>query len=145
MANKYSITMGEEFSWNVVHVADKCLIINCSFHHVLHSLHERKNGLMERYQFSCKCEACLNNFPLFEHLSECDKGFDEFIDSDLDQLEEFSAEDAGKAILKYSGYINKQMKHFPCYEICLLQECILRCFRTLEKFQSKSNSKLIEC
>lgn len=88
----------------------------------------------------------MHNFPLFEGLSEADEGFDSFIDNDLNVLEEFSCDEAKRAIKKYSEYVDRFSKRlpFPCYEISLLQECILRCFRVFEQQRSNINSKLIE-
>lgn len=110
----------------------------------MHDLKERQRCLLERYQFICQCQACLNNFPLFEQLIECDENFDKFIGNDLDALEEFEEEEAKNAIKKYSSYIEKHSENFPCYEISLLQECILRCFRIIEKKQSCIDGKFIE-
>ena len=100
---------------------------------------------MERYQFTCRCLACTYNFPVFEHLSENDEHFDDFITKDLDQLENFSPYEAKLAVCKYSNYITNHFKKFPCYEISLLQECILRCYRIFEKHLTKENRRFVEC
>lgn len=119
-------------------------ILSCSFHHTLHPMQQRKHGLLERYQFTCKCQACSHDFPLFENLHEHDKSFDDFISKDLDELENFNRYEAKHVIEKYSKYINEHIENFPCYEISLLQECILRCFRIFEKCLAKSNINFIE-
>lgn len=97
-----------------------------------------------RYQFTCSCQACISNFPLFEQLSEFDEYFDDFISSDLESIENFQENEAKSAIKRYSKYIEKHIEKYPCYEISLLQECVLRCFRVLEKFETEVNRKLIE-
>lgn len=99
---------------------------------------------MQRYQFECKCQACSYGFPLFEHLLEHDTTFDDFISKDLDELENFNHYEASQAIDKYSKYISTHLRNFPCYEISLLQECILRCFRIYEKYHSESCIDFIE-
>lgn len=110
----------------------------CRLHHTLHTKSHRNHSLLERYQFECKCQACSNNFPLFEQLSEFDPAFEKFITSDLDVLENFSCYEAKKAIGKYSKYIDENIENYPCYEISFLQECILRCFRAFERINHES-------
>lgn len=114
-----------------------------SFHHALHPLRKRQHNILERYQFYCKCQACIEDFPLFEKLSEFDKTFDGFIGSDLDKLENFTELEARTAIMKYSEYIDSHSKNYPCYEISILQECLLRCFRIFEKGHSGFNEKFV--
>lgn len=111
-------------------------ILCCRLHHSLQTKYHRKNVLLERYQFECQCEACSNGFPLFENLKEFDKTFDEFLGNDLEILEDFNQQESENAIEKYSKYINENITEFPSYEISLLQECILRCFRNFERINN---------
>lgn len=134
----------KENSFIGAHETYIALVFYCSFHHNLHCLQKRRQSLMEQYQFTCNCSACIRNFPLFEQLPEHDEAFDDFISNDLDNLENFNHHEARQAIDKYSTYINNNIVFFPCYEISLLQECILRCFRVLEKYCTRSNIKFIE-
>lgn len=115
-----------------------------SYHHTFHSLMERREMLRDRYQFFCKCDACLNDFPRFENLREFDKEFDQFISKDVDDLENFMFHEAMKHLILYLKYINEHTTEIPCYEITLLQECALRCFQIFEKYQSNFNRMLIE-
>lgn len=84
------------------------------------------------------------DYPVFERLSETDESFDDFINNDLNVLEEFSCEEATAAIKKYAEYVDRHFEKLPCYEISLLQECILRCFRVFEQSHLNINKKLIE-
>lgn len=114
-----------------------------SFHHALHPLRKRQHNILERYQFICECQACHEDFPLFEKLSEFDETFDDFIGSDLDELENFTELEARAAITKYSEYIDRHSERYPCYEISILQECLLRCFRIFEKGHSGFNENFV--
>ncbi|CRK91552.1 CLUMA_CG005209, isoform A [Clunio marinus] len=117
---------------------------NYGYHHSIHTLQQRRNGLVDRYQFNCCCDACVNNFPLFEELLEKDKDFDTFISNDLEEFEKFNTEKAERAIKRYSKYIENHDKNIPSYEITLIQECMLRCFRILERSKSMFNLNFIE-
>lgn len=73
-----------------------------------------------------------------------DDRFDQFIADDVEKLENFSVHEAKQAIKKFSRYITQHARSNPCYEISLLQECMLRCFRAFEKDFVNINKKLIE-
>lgn len=52
-----------------------------------------------------------------------------FLGDDIDQLMQYNYIRAKKKWKLYCDYIDKNDKEYPSYEICALQECILRCLR----------------
>lgn len=115
-----------------------------SYHHTLHTLKERQKSLQQQYRFKCRCQACTNNYPLFQDLPEFDPKFDKFILSDIETFEHNSIKEAKEKMKKYCKYLNKCDDHYPCYEISMLQECLLRCLRIFEKNSTNMNSRFIE-
>lgn len=119
------------------------LFDNYGYHHCLEDFDQRQSSLLKQYMFECSCEACTKRYPLFNDLPLRDGGFDKFISDDVKKLSALDVTHAKKKIGAYFDYISKLDKHYPCWEISTVQECLLRCFTifTLSEFKLKLCAK----
>lgn len=79
-----------------------------------HTLEARQDYFSKIYTFQCACSACQNDYPQLSQLTKFD---DSFVEPGI------RFDSASAAIEQYKKnckYIEDNMAHYPCYEICSL-------------------------
>jgi hypothetical protein len=98
------------------------------------SKRERQLELLESYSFNCECEACINEYPLFNRLKTIDKKIYRLAKKGRDEVSKLDGKQARKKFNEYCEAIQKHhAKAFPSTEIVILQECILQCMSIVIK------------
>lgn len=75
---------------------------------------KERQTMLQRYNFSCDCEACVNNYPRLQDLPKTD---DTFIEPGFGVMETHAAV---KIFKRNCDYIEENIKYHPCYETTLL-------------------------
>lgn len=99
-------------------------------HHLYQGLEERQRVLNHCYNFKCDCEACLFNFPIYESLSVPLK-FKEKIIKDYKCIKSHDIDFIRQKITEYSKYLRETSETYPNYQICTVQNQLLKCFKAL--------------
>lgn len=84
----------------------------------------RIDTLSVQYRFTCKCEACSNDYPLIGKLRP--KQFVPYI-NDTKDMESLIAYDFSYALKNYRKYCEFLTKHgdsYPCDQISSAEECL---------------------
>ncbi|XP_058454681.1 SET and MYND domain-containing protein 4-like isoform X2 [Malaya genurostris] len=108
------------------------------FHHCNKTLIERRTGLKNRYFFTCQCEACTNNYPLYYQLKS-DKSLSHekaFIDKYC--IPRMCSCIALMRIPKYCKFINDFAHLYPTREISSAQEELEKCLQMIYCAQSQA-------
>lgn len=79
-----------------------------------HSKAIRQDYFNKIYTFECACSACKNDYPLLSELPQFDKNFV------LPEIKSGDLESSKQQFKENRDYIEENMKHYPCYEICSL-------------------------
>jgi SET and MYND domain-containing protein 4 len=108
--------------------AGQQLFDNYGYHHCLETLRQRQMGLKSQYMFTCSCEACTENYPLFSNLISVTNDFDYKFHEDLKKLTEFDHKTALTRVKVYCEHLQELDDQYPCREVSSLQEFLLRCF-----------------
>lgn len=77
---------------------------------------DRRKSLQNQFNFICRCTACEENYPLVDDLARFDSHFEEpsdYFDSFAEAIEAFNLN---------CEYIDKNVGHYPCYEIARLMQ-----------------------
>lgn len=92
---------------------------------------ERQRELQRQYFFNCQCEACENDWPLYQNLPHRGKSFD------IPKLQSLIEGDRVEAIvvlaylLKGYSKIAEEYSHYPNKFVADLQETIKQCYALL--------------
>uniref|UniRef100_A0A182N3X0 MYND-type domain-containing protein n=1 Tax=Anopheles dirus TaxID=7168 RepID=A0A182N3X0_9DIPT len=113
---------------------------NYGMHHALLTRKERRTSLLKQYRFLCECEACVNDYPLFDALPSIDLVRHGAIDAQgiHAELVLHQASKAAELLPKLVRYLNSIGRDYPRYEICSCQELFLRSFQILHMPTSES-------
>ncbi|XP_063702230.1 SET and MYND domain-containing protein 4-like [Culicoides brevitarsis] len=103
---------------------------NYGAHHCLEDLAERQKILKDQYIFTCSCEACQNNYPLFSEFPIPTKFFLE-MGNDEERIVRYDKEFAKKKFQDYKKLLIEYNDKYPCFEVCASQEHFLACVRVL--------------
>lgn len=79
-----------------------------------HSLKDRQDYFNKIYTFQCACSACENDYPQLADLPKFDKDFGGKISAEAKKAATI------EKYLKNCAYINDNINHYPCQEICSL-------------------------
>lgn len=77
-------------------------------------MEDRQLSLYHQFNFICCCDACENDYPMWEELKTFDDTFIEPEEPPSDPLE------AIQKFGKNCQYIEDNFKNFPSYELCRL-------------------------
>ncbi|XP_053659773.1 SET and MYND domain-containing protein 4 [Anopheles marshallii] len=113
---------------------------NYGMHHSVMCRKERKYALAKQYRFTCQCEACINDYPLYPDLPSIDTAQHGMIDTDAihAELVLHNEEQAKELLPKLRRYLNDIGHQYPGKEICSCQELFLRSFQILHNPTSES-------
>lgn len=113
---------------------------NYGQHHSLMPVRERRAKLLTQYKFLCNCEACVNNYPLYNELPSISDLRYGLIDAgDIHaQLVLHQPKIAAELLPKLTQYLNNIGHQYPRFEVSSCQELFLRSFQIL--FMETSNS-----
>ncbi|XP_035904023.1 SET and MYND domain-containing protein 4-like [Anopheles stephensi] len=113
---------------------------NYGMHHSLMPRKERQYSLESQYRFHCRCEACVNDYPLYPELPSIDCSRHGMIDAQAihAELALHDAQKAAELLPKLRRYLNDIGQQYPGKEICSCQELFLRSFQILHKPTSES-------
>ncbi|XP_050067145.1 SET and MYND domain-containing protein 4 [Anopheles maculipalpis] len=113
---------------------------NYGMHHSLMPRKERQLALANQYCFLCKCEACVNNYPLYFDLPNIDCSPHILIDilAMHAELIIHNATKAAEVMPKLLRHLNDIGRLYPKKETCSCQELFLRSFQILYKPTSES-------
>ncbi|CAG9111621.1 hypothetical protein JYU34_001751 [Plutella xylostella] len=111
------------------------LFDNYGCHHAVEDRKSRQEALKKQYKFTCMCEACVNNWPLFSHLKPAESmtsTLKEFKESLLngDSMEQLQKGDKKTAIELYKPLCTLAElleSYAPCMELAECQECLKQC------------------
>lgn len=78
---------------------------------------ERRKQISKSYRFDCICEACSRDYPMVVDMKCIDDSF-----SDPPMLNTMSVELLKKEFKTIGEFIDKNVRNFPCFEICSLME-----------------------
>uniref|UniRef100_A0A182LV99 Protein-lysine N-methyltransferase SMYD4 n=1 Tax=Anopheles culicifacies TaxID=139723 RepID=A0A182LV99_9DIPT len=115
---------------------------NYGMHHSLMTRKERKLDLAKQYKFVCKCEACINDYPLYHDLPSIDTTRHGMIDISAihEELVLHSVKRAAELLPKLRRYLNDIGHEYPGKETCSCQELFKRSFEILYNPTSESAS-----
>ncbi|XP_058836425.1 SET and MYND domain-containing protein 4-like isoform X2 [Topomyia yanbarensis] len=84
------------------------------YHHCIETLYERQIGLLQRFNFKCQCEACINNYPLYYHLKrlKLSPGHKNFGTLEWDDIAK-----AVKKIPQLCKFLNEYDNQYPNFEL----------------------------
>uniref|UniRef100_A0A182S986 MYND-type domain-containing protein n=1 Tax=Anopheles maculatus TaxID=74869 RepID=A0A182S986_9DIPT len=102
-------------------------------HHSLMPRKERQQALENQYRFHCRCEACVNDYPLYLDLPSIDCSQHGAIDEQAihADLVIHNAQKAAELMPKLRRYLNDIGQQYPRKETCSCQELFLRSFQIL--------------
>ncbi|XP_052890927.1 SET and MYND domain-containing protein 4 [Anopheles moucheti] len=88
---------------------------NYGMHHSVMSRKERKYALAKQYRFTCKCEACINDYPLYPDLPSIDTTQHGMIDTEAihAELVLHNVEQAKELLPKLRRYLNDIGHQYP--------------------------------
>lgn len=107
--------------------AGETLYDNYGAHHCLETLAERQTILKEKYLFKCACEACIYDYPLMDNLKMTSPQFHKSSYEDTQKLYDLDYHFALDHFKNFCRQLDKLDKNYPCVEVSILQEKILRC------------------
>lgn len=105
--------------------ANDILYDNYGYHYATHPKRIRQQNLELQYRFQCKCEACENNYPLYNELpqpKECPECIE---NDDFENLMKFNRKYAIENLQRYCEFLkNYSQKYFPCIQIGAVEESL---------------------
>lgn len=103
---------------------------NYGAHHCLDNLWERQKTLKDQYIFTCQCEACLHDYPLFKDFPLPVKFYKPLM-NDSERISNYDREFAKQKFPEYKKYLIDFNDNYPSFEVCATQEHFLACVRVL--------------
>lgn len=100
------------------------------YHYALMSKNERLKHLKDQYYFDCRCEACVNNWPLFSDL-DTENLEDKVSQERMEKLSEANLEAARSEIKFFEDLAEHFDSHMPNKTLSSIQECIKQCYAIL--------------
>lgn len=96
----------------------------CSVHFADSTRAQRFEKLYTQYHFTCKCEACLNDYPNYIKLQP--KRFVPYAndETDNDSLIRYDYDFAMDNYRKYCEFLTKHANAYPCAQISAAEECL---------------------
>lgn len=95
----------------------------------------RSETLLRDYNFHCDCEACINDYPMNQHLSTHHEDLLEMAWELHESLPYFTAAVAREELTKCYKIVNDQHRkgNFPSAELIVMQQCISNCLIAVTK------------
>lgn len=93
---------------------------------------ERQTQLKSLFYFDCECEACVNNYPLLDDMSDPPAAlYQKILDEFLRLCDETDKVYAKKTLLKVKRYLKQNDKNYPSVAVCQREAIMVRCFSVL--------------
>ncbi|XP_055678099.1 SET and MYND domain-containing protein 4-like [Lutzomyia longipalpis] len=93
--------------------AGKQLFTSYEFTHFLFEKSVRRENLENRYNFICKCVACIKNYPRYNILPSPNYAFLQCL---------FTVEDARKCFVEVKDFLCKNGHKYPTVQLCIAEE-----------------------
>ncbi|KAJ6633361.1 SET and MYND domain-containing protein 4 [Pseudolycoriella hygida] len=118
------------FALRVIHPGEQ-LFDNYGYHHCLAEKADRQNSLADQYLFSCNCIACEFDYPMLPELPVSPEIPHHDTTEDVERLTNLDETFATENIKRYAQYLKKYDSHYPCNQVCEMQEIFKMCFHIL--------------
>ncbi|CAH2092770.1 unnamed protein product [Euphydryas editha] len=121
-------------------------------HHALEGRNSRQATLKFQYKFNCLCEACVNNWPTYIHLSMTAKKIpaklvrskNNFLnESVIDKLQKGDIDTASKIYKRLCVLCEILEPYAPCVELCDCQEALKQCLAIFSGLVPYGNNLII--
>lgn len=105
---------------------------NYGTHHCIDGWQERQSKLRNQYQFDCKCDACVHDYPLYSELAAPKEVPDCRTQEDLmENVSKFKYDYALKGVQRFGRFLRDYSKHTPCTQLCRAEEYLKFCYHIL--------------
>lgn len=91
---------------------------------------ERQDFLKRNWYFDCHCDACENDYPMYQYIRNKELKLP-FTADDVHKINAFDKPFIRKYVLTLYDYLQKNEKHYPCDELYVVQSTYRSCLRIL--------------